>query len=114
MLQHNTAAQRAHLAHAAVVALHAVCCGLPLAAMLLVGMSGALSAGVLLPDSFGIFHQWLHGYEIWVVALSVVLVAFGAWLEVDARRGGHVQGFPWLFTFSTLCLVMNLGVVLAH
>jgi len=116
MLQHNAVAapHRAHVAHAAVVGLHAVCCGLPAAAMLAAGLSGAASGVVLLSDFLGLFHRWLHGYEVWVLGLSAGLVALGAWLEVDVRRGGRSAGFPWLFAFSVLCLLVNVGVLLAH
>jgi len=114
MLQRNASNPgRAHLAHAAVVGLHAICCGLPAAAMLIAGLSGAVSASVLLPDSFEVFHRMLHGYEGWILALSAVLVALGAWLEIDARRGRR-QGFPWLFAISVACLLINFGVILAH
>lgn len=82
--------------------------------MLVAGLSGAVSASVLLPDSFELFHRMLHGYEGWILTLSAALVALGAWLEIDARRDGHARGFPWLFAISVLCLCINAGVILAH
>jgi hypothetical protein len=90
------------------------CCGLPALAMLAAAFSGAASAGALLPDSFQQFHRLLHGYELWIVGLSAVLVTLGAWLEVSARRAHPGQGFPWLFGFSVLCFLINVGVILAH
>jgi len=82
--------------------------------MLAAAVSGAASVGVLLPDSFEFFHGLLHGYETWIVALSAVLVAGGAWLEAAARREGRVRDFPWLFAFSCACFLFNLAVVLMH
>jgi hypothetical protein len=102
------------LAHAAVVGVHALCCGVPMAAMLVAGLSGAVSAGMLLPDSFELFHQWMHGYELWILALSASLVVLGAWLEVEARRGRVAAGFPWLFAVSVGCLCINAAVILGH
>lgn len=115
MLQRNAspAPHRAHIVHAAVVGVHALCCGVPMAAMLVAGLSGAVSAGMLLPDSFELFHQWMHGYELWILALSAGLVVLGAWLEIDARRR-TAQGFPWLFAVSVACLCVNAGVILGH
>ena len=80
MLQRNNS-RHAHIAHAAVVGLHAICCGLPALAMLAAALSGAASVGTLLPDSFEQFHRALHGYELWIVGVSATLVTFGAWLE---------------------------------
>lgn len=114
MLQRNAPAHHAHLAHAAVVGMHAICCGLPVLAMLAAAFTGAASAGALLPDSFVVFHRLLHGYELWIVAVSAVLVSVGGFMEFDARRAGHAHGFPWLFTFSCLCFFFNLAVILAH
>ena len=114
MLQRNVPAHHAHLAHAAVVGMHAICCGLPVFAMLAATVSGVASVGTLLPDSFAIFHHFLHGYEIWIVALSAALVSVGGWMEFAARRAGHAHGFPWLFVFSGACFLFNLTVILTH
>lgn len=114
MLQRNAPAHHAHLAHAAVVGMHAICCGLPVLAMLAAAFSGAASAGALLPDLFEVFHRFLHGYELWIVALSAGLVTVGGWMELGVRRKGHAHGFPWLFAFSCACFVFNLAVILAH
>jgi hypothetical protein len=81
--------------------------------MLAAAASGAVSAATLLPDSFELFHGWLHGYEVWILGLSAVLVTLGAALELRARRR-HAHGFPWLFAFSVLCFAINVGVILAH
>jgi len=100
------------LAHAAVVALHTVCCGLP-ALMLLVAAS-ATSGIALLPDTFTQFHDFLHQHELWILVVSAGLVAAGGWLEVRSRRHGHVHAFPWLFAISVLCFFANLAIILAH
>ena len=113
MLQRNNP-HHAHIAHAAVVGMHAVCCGLPAVAMLAAALSGTASAVALLPDSFEKFHDMLHGYELWIVGLSAGLVTLGAWLEVSARRNHPGLGFPWLFAFSVLCFLLNVGVILTH
>ena len=115
MLQHNVrGARRAHLAHAAVVSVHAVCCGLPALAMLAAALSGAASGGAVFSDSFVEFHHLLHAHELWIVALSAGLVMLGAWLEVSARRRHVGHSFPWLFAFSVICFLANVAVVLAH
>lgn len=116
MLQHNTprAPQRAHLAHAAVVGVHALCCGLPALILLVASLSGAAVGSVLLAGAVGEVHRLVHAYEAWIVAGSAALVGLGAWLELSARRARAGQGFPWLFAFSVLCFLVNLAVVLAH
>lgn len=114
MLQRNAKARHAHVAHAAVVGMHALCCGLPALAMLAAALSGATSGVALLSDSLQFFHRLLHGYELWILGLSAVLVTVGAWLEVSARRGRHAHGFPWLFAFSVFCFLVNVAVVFAH
>ena len=112
MLQRN-APRHAHLAHAAVVGVHAVCCGLPALALTAAALSGATSVAALLPDFFEQFHRLLHARELWILGLSAALVALGAALEIGARRGRQ-HGFPWLFAFSVLCFLINAGVILAH
>jgi hypothetical protein len=116
MLQHNSAkmGRRAHLAHATVVGLHALCCGLPALVMLAAALSGAASSVALISDSVEFLHDFAHGYEVWVLALSALLVAGGGWIEVRQRRTGHRMGFPWLFALSLSCFVLNVGIVLAH
>jgi hypothetical protein len=117
MLQHNTASagQKAHLAHAAVVALHALCCGLPALAMLAAALSGATSGIALMSDFFEPFHELLHQHELWIMAVSAGLVVIGAALEVWARRrGAHNYGFPWLFSLSVFCFLANVAIIVAH
>jgi hypothetical protein len=115
MLQHNSlrSGRRAHFAHATVMGLHALCCGLPALAMLAAAASGAASSVVLLSDSMAIFHNFLHRHELWILAISAALVVAGGWLEANARRR-HRHGFPWLFAFSVLCFVANLAIIIAH
>jgi hypothetical protein len=116
MLQHNTArvGQKAHLAHAAVVALHALYCGVPALAMLAAALSGATSGIALLGDFFEPFHHLLHQHELWIMAVSAGLVVIGAALEVWARRGAHNHGFPWLFSLSVFCFLANVAIIVAH
>lgn len=112
MLQRNVP-RHAHVAHAAVVGFHALCCGVPALAMLAAALSGTAATVALLPDVYEHFHRAVHAYEGWILALSAALVTLGAWLEVMVRRG-HGHGFPWLFSFSVLCFVINGAVVLGH
>jgi hypothetical protein len=115
MLQHNSAqaGRRAHLAHAAVMGLHAFCCGLPALAMLAAAVSGATSGVALLADSFAEIHDFLHRHETWILVLSAALVVTGGWLEAASRRL-HRHGFPWLFAFSVLCFLTNVAIIVAH
>ena len=117
MLQHNNPGhtRRAHLAHAAVVGLHALCCGLPALVMLAAALSGAASSIVLLSDSVQYLHDFMHAYEAWVLGVSAALVVGGGWLELNQRRGGgHKHGFPWLFALSVGCFVLNVAIIVAH
>jgi len=116
MLQHNTAraGRKAHIAHATVVALHALCCGLPALAMLAAAVSGATSGIALLGDFFEPFHHLLHQYELWIMAVSAGLVIAGGALEVVARREPHSHGFPWLFALSVFCFLANVAIIVAH
>lgn len=116
MLQHNSphAPHRAHLAHATMVGLHALCCGLPALAMLATGVSGAASGLALFSGSLTVFHDLVHAHELWILAGSAFLVTIGAWLELAHRRVHPGLGFPWLFAFSLVCFAVNVAVVLAH
>ncbi|PZO52091.1 MAG: hypothetical protein DCF16_10095 [Alphaproteobacteria bacterium] len=116
MLQHNSAraGRRAHLAHAAVVGLHTLCCGLPALVLLAAALSGATSGVALLSDSFGQFHEFMHRHELWILVLSAALVAVGGWLEARSRRNGHSHAFPWLFALSVLCFFANVAIILLH
>ncbi|MEZ5995156.1 MAG: hypothetical protein R3C25_05330 [Hyphomonadaceae bacterium] len=115
MLQHNSAqsGRGAHLAHAAVMGMHAFCCGMPALAMLAVAISGAASGAVLLSETFAKLHSFLHGNEIWILAISALLVASGGWLEFRARRQ-HTHGFPWLFSLSVFCFLANVTILALH
>jgi hypothetical protein len=116
MLQHNgvVAGRKAHLAHAAVVSLHALCCGLPALALLATAVSGAATSLVLLSDFIRPFHALLHQHEVWVLALSALLVALGGALEIWSRLRPHRLGFPWLFAISAGCFVLNLALIVGH
>jgi hypothetical protein len=101
------------LAHAAVMGLHALCCGLPALALAAAAVSGATSGIALLSDSAGKLHEFLHQHELWILVISAALVVLGGWLEVSARRH-HRHGFPWLFAFSVLCFTANVAIILIH
>lgn len=118
MLQHNspraaTAKDRAHLAHAAMIALHALCCGLPIAALFLTAASGA-STGYLAFSTFadGV-HGAVHRQETWILAGSAALVVLGGVLELTAHRH-EKRGFPWLFALSVCCFLLNLSLIAVH
>lgn len=117
MLQHNAAerlGRRAHVAHAAVLALHAVCCGLPLLAMAAAALTGMASGSALLGDTWAGLHGILHGNEAWIVAVSAALVLAGGVLETLARRGPGARRFPWLFAVSAACFAANVAILLVH
>lgn len=110
MLQHNAvqSAKRAHLAHTAVVGLHALCCGAPIV-LLLVASLAATAAGGLINRT----HAFLHAHELWLLGLSAGLIAVGGYAEWRAFAGG-VRRFPALFLLSCACLLANIAIVGAH
>lgn len=121
MLQHNVhqRAQRApgdtaHWAHAAVVSLHAICCGLPVLAMVLATGATAGSGWAAFAASSSSLHDLLHAQELWVLAVSGALVAIGGGFELVSRRGGADRGIPWLFLLSAACLALNLAIMVVH
>ena len=116
MLQRNSvrAGKKAHIAHAAVVGLHTLCCGAPALAMLAAAFSGAASATSFLTHSVGPVHAFLHRHEVWILAVSALLVVVGGALEAWARRGRHQHGFPWMFAFSVACFLANAAIIVAH
>lgn len=117
MLQHNTpsAGQRAHVAHAALIGLHALCCGMPVVAVAATALAGATSGLALFSESVGVFHHLLHAHEIWIALLSAVLVCAGGAMEFSARRDKRSRlGFPWLFALSLACFLANLIILAVH
>ncbi|MBL8535804.1 MAG: hypothetical protein JNM59_00210 [Hyphomonadaceae bacterium] len=114
MLQHNASRHHAHAAHAAVVSLHAICCGLPVLALAAVGISGVTSSTALFAESVNFIHNFLHRYEIWIVAVSGGLVALGALLEVLARQRSPGLGFPWMFAISVAAFFVNVAIIVSH
>lgn len=101
-------ARRTHWAHVAVVALHAICCGLPiLASVAGVAASAALMGGVLR------FHTFLHGRELLLLGISAALVAGGWYAERRfVRRTG--AGVSPLFWVSLACFAFNAAIVFGH
>jgi hypothetical protein len=117
MLQHNTTAaagRRAHLAHAAVVSLHALCCGLPALALMLTAASGATTGVTLFAEYAGEAHAVLHAHELWILALSALLVTVGGVLELATRREHKHRRLPWLYFLSVGCFALNLAIILVH
>lgn len=117
MLQHNIAARagrRAHIAHGAVLTLHALCCGLPILALLAASLSGAASGAALFVGGAAELHALMHVYEAWILGGSAALVTLGGALELAARRQAPRRAFPWLFVFSAACFALNAAIVLVH
>jgi hypothetical protein len=113
MLHYNRAARGAHLTHAAVLALHAFCCGLPVLAVTAAALTGVAAGSAVMPEAWLSFHGALHGNELAILVLSGVLVAVGAALELSARKSGGGQ-FPLLFLISAGCFLANAGILLVH
>lgn len=109
----HRAASRAHAAHATVLGLHVACCGLPVAAALFasgaLGFVGASAFEALARD----LHHQLHHYELWILGVSVALVAVGGLAELAARRQG-LRRFPAFFVVSLACLAINAALVVSH
>jgi hypothetical protein len=112
MLQRNT--HGAHLAHAAVVSLHAVCCGAPMLALLATSIWGAASALAVFGAWIAPAHAALHGFELWTLAASSFLVVLGGALEWRASRDNPRRGLSWLFGVSVGCFVVNATLIGAH
>lgn len=110
MLQRNTA-KSAHLAHAAVLSLHSLCCGLPALAVTLAALG---VSGINLGGALGGLHTLIHGHELWILALSATLVVIGGVMELSLRRGHQHKGIPWLFVMSACCLLANIAIIAVH
>ena len=99
---------RTHWAHVAVVAMHTVCCGLPLAvSMMGLAATAALMGGVLR------FHQFLHGRELWLLAISATLVTLGGVAEWRLLRGGG-RRVSTMFAVSLACFALNAAIIAGH
>jgi hypothetical protein len=110
MLQRNTA-KSAHLAHAAVLSLHSICCGLPALAVTLaaLGVSGVNFGGALAG-----LHTLIHGNELAILALSATLVTIGGLMELNVGRTHPERGVPWLFVMSACCFIANVAIIAVH
>lgn len=108
VLQPPTSGARTHWAHVAVVAMHTVCCGLPLAlSMLGLAAGAALMGGVLR------FHQFLHGRELWLLAVSASLVAVGGVAEWRLIQDGR-RRVSTMFAVSLACFALNATIIAGH
>jgi len=99
---------RTHWAHVVVVALHAVCCGLPI----LVSVAGLATSAALVGGVLE-FHSFLHARELWLVGVSALLVT-GGWIAEHRfmRRTG--RGASPLFWVSLGCFAFNAAIVFGH
>lgn len=103
------------MAHAAAVGIHAICCGMPVLAMAVTALWGTASAAAAAGVWFLPVHEALHGFELWIVAASAMLVSLGGLLEWITRRGAQgSKGIPWLFALSLGAFVVNVAVVFSH
>jgi len=99
-------ADRTHWTHVAVVVAHTLCCGAPLALTLTGVLAGGLASLVF--D----LHGFLHKRELWIAALSALLVSVGGWEEMRRiRRGGRLS--PW-FLLSLAAFAANLAILAIH
>ena len=97
------------MAHAGVVALHMLCCGLPA----LLALTGAAAmTGLVAGGALGALHRFLHSYEFAVLAVSAGLVGLGGWLEW--RQRAQVKGPPALFLVSVGCFIANATLIVGH
>lgn len=100
---------------------HLFCCILPTLAAV---MSLAVGVG-LLPASFTLLHDFIHGYEIPIIVFSGVLLALGWWAyhtatETDCHALGHDEHHCHQTTdrskrylvIGTLLFLLNLCVYL--
>lgn len=92
--------------------MHTVCCGLPLAASVMgLAASAALMGGVVR------FHQFLHGRELWLLAMSATLVVVGGVAEWRLMHGGMRGGrrrFSAMFAVSLACFAINAAIITGH
>lgn len=98
----------AHWAHVAMVALHTLCCALPVLASLMgLAASAALVGGVLQ------VHDFLHGREVFLLGASALLVALGGLAEWRLFGAGR-RRVSVLFAISLACFVFNAAIVIGH
>jgi hypothetical protein len=91
------------------------CCGIPALAVTLAAVTGAAASSVVgLSGAFGALHAAIHGHELWILAVSALLVSGGGAMEFLSRRGGRELGFPWLYAMSLCCFVVNVAIIGVH
>ncbi|MET0182877.1 MAG: hypothetical protein ABW199_08340 [Caulobacterales bacterium] len=101
-------ARHAHLAHAAVVGMHAICCGAPIALLIFTSAAATAAGGAITA-----LHAFLHGHELWLIGISAALVSIGGYAEWRVFRAG-ARRFPWLFALSCACFVANVAILWVH
>lgn len=100
--------RRTHWAHVVVVAMHAICCGLPI----LVSVAGLATSAALVGGVLE-FHTFLHARELWLVGLSALLVT-GGWVAEHRFMQRTGRGASPLFWVSLACFVFNAAIVFGH
>ncbi len=108
------AGKKAHVAHAAMISMHALCCGMPILAVMLAALSGAAAGTSLLVVVSRQVHNALHAHEFWILGVSAALVSLGGLFEVLAVRSGLRKRFSPLFAVSCACFVFNLAIIAVH
>jgi hypothetical protein len=99
-----------HRTHIFAVAVHILCCGLPLAASafsLLTGIGGGLARWA------SDLHHLMHGMEIPLLATSAVLLVIAA-ISFYVRRNTIGRLDKALFAASLLAFAVNAIVTLPH
>ena len=100
---------RTHWAHVGVVAIHVLCCALPIALSVLgLAVTAALLPGVLA------WHGALHERELWLLAVSAALVVVGAFSEWRFARANRTRRISMLFAASLACFALNGALVAGH
>jgi len=97
-----------------VLGLHALCCGAPVAAAFVASGAVGLTGFALVETATHDLHEVLHHHELWLLAISAVLVGVGGLAEWAARRRGQGRGFPAFFAVSVACFALNAALIVNH
>lgn len=99
-----------HRAHIVAVAVHIVCCGLPLVASALSLVAGVGGGVVTFSTKL---HAYLHGLELPLLLTSGVLLSVAA-VAFVLRYRSLGWGDKLLFAASLVAFLINLGVTVPH